>query len=86
MRWALLPQILFIIYCIEAGALFSFVAWTPGWEHAVVKIPFPELRHLCLHPILRSGVTGLGLVHLVWGAHDLDLLLARWRSRGRPPA
>ncbi len=84
MGWRVLPRIVFILYCIEAGALFFFVPWTTGWEHAVLRIPFVELRDLCLHPVLRGGVSGLGLVHLVWGAHDLDLLLASWKRHGHP--
>ena len=33
------------------------------------------------HPIFRAAVTGFGLVHLVWGAHDLDELIFRRRLR-----
>ncbi len=83
MNWRAFPKIVFILYCIEAGALFFFVPWTTGWEHGVMRIPFQGLREMCLHPILRAAVSGFGLVHLVWGAHDLDLLLAGWKRHAR---
>ncbi len=35
-----------------------------------------ELSLWLLHPIVRGAITGFGLVHLIWGAHDLDLWLA----------
>ena len=32
-------------------------------------------------PVVRGAVSGFGLVHLVWGAHDLLGWIERRRSR-----
>jgi hypothetical protein len=30
---------------------------------------------------MRAGMSGFGIVHLVWGAHDLDELIFRRKLR-----
>jgi hypothetical protein len=47
------------------------------WDRTLGQLPFQLLRAVALHPALRAGVTAFGLVHLIWGAHDLTLLLSR---------
>jgi hypothetical protein len=74
-------RILFILYCIEAGTFLVLAPWSPVWDRTLVQIPFDLLRELVLHPVFRAGVTGFGLIHLVWGAHDLDELIFRRRLR-----
>lgn len=81
-----LLRVLFILYCVEAGSFLILAPWSPFWDRIVLQLPFPILVLYGLHPILRGGVSGFGLVHLVWGAHDLDVLIARWRSRGATPS
>lgn len=83
MRLDLISRILFIIYCVEAGAVFFLVPWGAGWDRMMVRIPFEDLRLIALHPLFRSAITGFGVLHLVWAVNDLDLLLSRWRSRER---
>jgi len=84
MRLDLFSRILFIIYCVEAGAVLLMVPWGHGWERMMFRIPFDTLRNITLQPLFRSLVSSFGLVHLIWAAHDVDLLLRRWRSRERP--
>ena len=38
-----------------------------------------SLYGILVTPTVRGGVTGFGLVHLIWGAHDLGHLLFRRR-------
>jgi len=83
MRLAVLTRVLFILYCLEAGAILLLTPWGGAWERIVVQVPLPELRNLLLHPMCRGAISGFGLVHLVWGAHDLDQLLSKWRPRRR---
>jgi hypothetical protein len=47
------------------------------WDRTLGQIPYQTLQAIALHPALRAGVTGFGLVHLIWGAHDLMLLFRR---------
>lgn len=72
-----LTRLLFILYCVEAGVLFVLAPWSGAWERAVVQLPWLPLRDLLLDTMFRSAVTGFGFVHLVWAAHDLDLLFGR---------
>jgi hypothetical protein len=75
MRGDPLFRILFILYCVETGVFLVLAPWSLLWDRSLVQLPANGLRSVFLHPALRGGVTGFGLVHLVWGAHDLDAWL-----------
>ncbi|MFN7962146.1 MAG: hypothetical protein U0002_12835 [Thermoanaerobaculia bacterium] len=77
MRLSTLSQILFILYCLQAGVLLVLAPWSPSWERLLWQLPLGGFQQLALAPWLRGSVTGLGLVHLVWGAHDLNALFQR---------
>lgn len=77
MRLATMVRIFFIIYCFEAGFLLLIAPWYPLWDAAVVQISFTALRTFCLHPVTRGAVSGFGLIHIVWGLHDVVALAAR---------
>ena len=81
MRLDLLTRILFIVYCVEAGAVFFLVPWGPAWDRLVVQIGSESLRAIVLHPTFRSLITAFGVLHLVWAVNDLDLLLMQWKAR-----
>ncbi|TNF73463.1 MAG: hypothetical protein EP299_08205 [Acidobacteria bacterium] len=85
MRARLFTHILFILYCVEAGALFVLAPWSGGWERAVVQLPWLPVRDLLLNTMFRSAVTGFGFLHLVWAAHDLDLLFSRRKEPTTQP-
>ena len=72
-------RVLFFLYCIEAGVLLLLSPWSPSWDRSVVRIPSFAMQAILVHPIFRGAVSGFGLVHLVWGVHDLD----RWLTRRR---
>jgi len=82
MRWSFFFRILFVIYCIEAGVFLVMAPWSPGWDHALLSLHLPGSYGFWLHPGLRGIASGFGLLHLVWGAHDLDQYLLHRRSRG----
>jgi hypothetical protein len=73
---------LFILYCVEAGVFLVLAPWSLLWDRGCINLPFSSLRQVCLHPVVRGGVTGFGLVHLVWGAHDLEAWLGGRRVSG----
>ncbi len=83
MRLDLISRVLFILYCVEAGALFLVVPWTATWDRMVLQIPVEGLKMALLDPITRSLVSGFGVLHLVWAVNDLDGLLAKRASRDR---
>jgi hypothetical protein len=73
-------RILFVVYCVEAGVFLILAPWGPMWARTLSHLPLGFLGPLLLHPLFRGAVSGFGLVHLVWGANDLQALLG-WRRR-----
>lgn len=51
--------------------MFLWMPWTPAWDRWVLHAPLGDLRALALHAATRGALTGFGLLHLVWGLHDL---------------
>lgn len=82
MRSTSLFRLFFILYCVEAGLFFLLAPWSQVWDHALIELPVSALRSWLLAPSLRGAVSGFGLVHLLWGAHDLYEILAGKTSRG----
>ena len=80
MRLDLITRILFVVYCVEAGAVFFFVPWGAAWDRTMVQIPYEGMRNVLLHPAFRSMISGFGLVHLVWAFHDLSGMLSHRRT------
>ena len=80
MRPDRITLLLFVLYCVEIGLFLVLAPWTPLWDRTLGLLPSDALRSFALHPVARSGVTGFGLVHLIWGAHDLALLFSRRTS------
>ena len=80
-------NLFFILYCFEAGLLLLFAPWSPEWDRIMMQIPASGVKTLLLHPGFRGAVTGFGLIHLVWGAHDLISILMRRGpgARSSPP-
>lgn len=81
-----LTRILFLLYCIEVGVLLLLAPWSPSWDRAVIQIPSFQIQSLLAHGVVRGAISGFGLVHLVWGAHDLDGWLARRKLDGPSPS
>ncbi|MCP4663377.1 MAG: hypothetical protein GY856_48915 [bacterium] len=65
-------RFVFVLYCTAVGVVLLLAPWTPGWDQMLAHLP--GLRLLGA-PLLRSALSGFGLVHLVWGFHDLHDLL-----------
>lgn len=64
----------FVLYCTTVGIALVMIPWTSGWDQMLAFLPWDAAGFLKL-PWVRGGLTGFGLVHLVWGFHDLQVLL-----------
>jgi hypothetical protein len=84
MRWATFlrgfARAFFVLYCVEAGLFLTLAPWRAAWPHLLMSFPVVAMRNLMLEPIVRGAISGFGLVHLVWGFHDLRELLRRRRA------
>lgn len=83
MKGGAFQRILFVVYCVEAGSLLLLAPWGGVWDRIAFELFRPPISALVLQPFTRSAVSGFGLLHLVWAAHDLELLLSRRANRGQ---
>ena len=91
MRWGVawfsLLRVLFVIYCVEAGLFLVIAPWREFWNLLVSRSALSQahLGAFLMLPWVRGAVTGFGLIHLIWGIHDLErILLGRRGSSGKP--
>lgn len=85
MRTDSLFRLLFVVYCLEAGAFLVAAPWSAAWDRSCVHLPFATLRQGLLTTWARGALSGFGLVHWVWSAHDVGswvLALRRPRREG----
>ena len=68
---------LFILYCVEAGALLLVTPWSPIWARLLLRSAGPAALDVGLLPWVRASISAFGMVHLLWGAHDLLAWLSR---------
>lgn len=84
MRPGMLTRLLFVSYCLEAGMFLLMVPWSPAWDRTMALLPVPLVAAALRSLLGRSALAGFGMVHLIWGIHDLDAL---WpRGKGKTPA
>ncbi len=79
MRPGLLTRLLFVSYCLEAGMFLVMVPWSPAWDRTAIQIPIPFLAAIFHTTFARAALSGFGMVHLIWGVHDLNDLWPRPR-------
>jgi hypothetical protein len=70
---------LFLVYCVEAGLFLVLAPWSSSWDRIALQLPFAVLRALFAAQWFRGLLTGFGMVHLLWVAHDADLSLRKPR-------
>ncbi len=74
----MLRRLLYMAYFLEVGLLLVLVPWSAFWERNYFVGLFPPLLLVLRNNFVRGGVSGLGIVNLLMGFHDLsDLLMAR---------
>lgn len=71
-------RLLYVAYFLEVGLLLVLVPWSAFWERNYFVGMFPPLLDVLRNNYARGAVSGLGIVNLLVGFHDLaDLLMAR---------
>ena len=76
----MLKRLLLVAYFIEVGLLLVLVPWSPFWERNYFLTAFPALHEFIRNNYVRGAVSGLGVVNLLMGFHELaSVLLARRR-------
>ncbi|MEL7060080.1 MAG: hypothetical protein AAGN46_08650 [Acidobacteriota bacterium] len=80
-----LLQLVFIVYCAAVGTMLILIPWSPGWDLMVARLHHPSFSVLG-GPWVRGGLSGFGVVHLVWCGHDVDHLLRRATAVAHPPS
>lgn len=78
-------RLVFILYCGTVGIILVVLPWTPEWSYLIASLPLgeiPWLQEPVPRGVLNGIISGFGLVHLVWVAHDVDHLLHREDMNG----
>jgi hypothetical protein len=76
----MLKRLLLVAYFIEVGLLLVLVPWSPFWERNYFLTALPALHEIVRNNYVRGAVSGLGVVNLLMGFHELaSVLLARRR-------
>ena len=76
-----LLHFVFVLYCATTGVVFLLLPWSPGYDHLLAFFYLPAVELLRL-PLVRGAISGFGIVHLVWGLHDMAVLLRPPMSHG----
>jgi hypothetical protein len=68
----------FARYCLEAGLFFTVVRWTRIWTMNSLLHESAAVALWADNPFVRGFVSGIGLLHLIFGVREL-FRLARAR-------
>lgn len=71
----------FALYCLEAGLFFTVVPWTRMWTMNSLLHSSATIALWADNPFVRGFVSGIGVLHLIFGAREL-LRLFRTRRSG----
>ncbi len=83
MELDLLLRFIFILYCTVVGMILVLAPWMASWDQLLAPLAASTLR-LLQHPVLRGGLSGFGLVHLLWALHDLGAMLRQVGENDEP--
>jgi len=78
-----LLAVAFILFCLEIGLFLIFVPWSGFWETNFLLNYAPILRPLVLNNFFRGAITGLGALDILFGLHELKLVLKSFREPKR---
>ena len=70
----------FALYCLEAGLFFAVVPWTRIWTMNSLLHASASIAMVADNPFVRGFVSGIGVLHLIFGARELMRLMRARRS------
>ena len=73
--------VFFALYCLEAGLFFTVVPWTRIWTMNSLLHESAAIAVWADNPFVRGFVSGIGVLHLIFGVREL-VRLARARRSG----
>ncbi|HEX6097775.1 MAG TPA: hypothetical protein VF432_15720 [Thermoanaerobaculia bacterium] len=73
----------FALYCLEAGLFFTVVPWTRIWTMNSLLHDSVAIAVFADNPFVRGFVSGIGVLHLIYGVREL-MRLARARRSAAP--
>ena len=75
----MLRGLLVVAYFLEVGLVLVLIPWSGFWERNYFAQAQPLLQELLRNNYLRGAVSGLGVVNLLIGFHELRFVL--WTRR-----
>ena len=76
----MLRRLLLVAYFLEVGLMLVLVPWSSFWDHNYFAAAYPPLQEVLRNNYIRGAVSGLGVVNLLVGFHELAALLWARRS------
>jgi hypothetical protein len=73
----------FALYCLEAGLFFTVVPWTRIWTMNSLLHDSMAIAIFADNPFVRGFVSGIGVLHLIYGVRELMRLARARRSAAR---
>jgi hypothetical protein len=75
----MLKGLLVVAYFLEVGLVLVLIPWSGFWERNYFAEAQPLLQGLLRNNYVRGAVSGLGVVNLLIGFHELRFVL--WARR-----
>ena len=73
----------FALYCLEAGLFFTVGPWTRIWTMNSLLHDSTAIALFADNPFVRGFVSGIGLLHLLFGVREIFRLARTRRSAAR---
>lgn len=73
----------FALYCLEAGLFFTVAPWTRIWTMNSLLHASTAVAVVADNPFFRGFVSGIGVLHLIYGVREIMRLSRARRSGAR---
>ena len=71
-------RLLLVAFFLEVGFALIVVPWSAFWDRNYFAQALPAVQMLMTNNFVRGAVSGIGLINLITGVHELmSMLLAR---------